>query len=127
MSILGRPSSRHRALAVIRNEFEHIHDTISGIKAEEKVPVPGQNVKPVGYRYLLQLQDKRFEEYLPDGGEAVSVAWLLEGIEELPKRGRRGLEKERFDDRRGGARKQADESVEVVPPTSHGQSAGAGG
>ena len=128
VSILGQEPARHRALAVIRSHFDHIHDTISGIKAEEKIPVPGQDAKPVTYQYLLDLKKKGVREFLPEGGEdMVGVAWLLEGIEELPERGKRGLEKERFDDRGRRSRDPEEESLDVVPPTSRGQSAGAGG
>ena len=82
VSILGREPGRHRALGVIRPNFAQIHETIPGINVEEKVPVPNQTCKPVDYNYLLKLQEKRIEQFLPEGGEEqVSVAWLLEGIE----------------------------------------------
>ena len=127
VSILGQEPARHRALAVIRGHFDHIHDTISGIGAEEKVPVPGQNAKPVSYQYLLNLQKKGVREFLPEGGEdMVSVAWLLEGIQELPESGRRGFEKEELDHRRRRARERDDEPKEIAP-RAHGQTVGAGG
>ena len=44
-------------------------------------PCQGQNGNPG--QYLLKLREKRIEKFLPEGGEEeVSVAWLLEGIEE---------------------------------------------
>ena len=128
VSILGNEPARHRALAVIRSEFDHIHHTISGIKAEEKVPVPGQDAKPVSYQYLLDLKKKGVKEFLPEGGEEmVSVAWLLEGIQELPERGRGRSEKDYFDDPRRRDREGEDEAEEVTAPGTHGQSVGAGG
>ena len=90
VSILGREPGCHRALAVIRDHFASIHDTIPGVTVEEKVPLRGQDSKPVDYQYLLKLREKRIEKFLPEGGEEeVSVAWLLEGIEErrIPKDG----------------------------------------
>ncbi len=83
VSILGREPGRHRALAVIRDHFAHIHETIPGIVVEEKVPVPNQTCKPVEYQHLLDMRREGIEKFLPPGGrEQVSVAWLLEGIEE---------------------------------------------
>ena len=83
VSILGWEPGRHRALAVIRDNFAHIHDTIPGIVVEEKVPVPNQTCKPVEYQHLLDMRREGIEKFLPPGGrEQVSVAWLLEGIEE---------------------------------------------
>ena len=90
VSILGREPGCHRALAVIRDHFASIHDTIPGVTVEEKVPLRGQGSKPVDYQYLLKLREKRVEKFLPEGGEEeVSVAWLLEGIEE-PRMSRDG-------------------------------------
>ena len=90
VSILGREPGCHRALAVIRDHFASIHDTIPGVTVEEKVPLRGQGSKPVDYQYLLKLREKRIEKFLPEGGEEeVSVAWLLEGIEE-PRMSRDG-------------------------------------
>ena len=66
VSILGRPSSRHRALAVIRNEFEHIHDTISGIKAEEKVPIPGAECGARGVSVSLATAGSRVRDLSPE-------------------------------------------------------------
>ncbi len=128
VSILGRQSARHQALAVIRNEFQHIHDTISGIKVAEKVPVPGHDAKPVSYQYLLELRKKGVREFLPEGGEElVGVAWLLEGIEELADPDRHGLGKKGFDRRGRRGREWDDEAEEVTAPARHGQSVGAGG
>ena len=131
VSIVGQEPARHRALAVIRSQFDHIHDTISGIKAEEKVPVPGQDAKPVSYQYLLELRKKGVREFLPEGGEElVDVAWLLEGIEELAGADGRGFEKEGFGRRGRPAREWEDEAEgepEIKAPAPHGQSAGAGG
>ena len=128
VSILGQEPARHRALAVIRSEFEHIHDTISGIKAEEKVPVPGHDAKPVSYQHLLELRKKGVREFLPEGGEElVGVAWLLEGIEELADPDRRGLEKQGVGRRGRRGREWEDEAEEVAAPVTRGQSVGAGG
>ncbi len=131
VSILGQEPARHRALAVIRSEFEHIHDTISGIKAVEKVPVPGQSAKPVSYQHLLELGRKGVKEFLPEGGEElVDVAWLLEGIEELPDAGRRGSEKQGVGRRGRRGRDwedEAEDEAEIKAPATHGESVGAGG
>ena len=100
VSILGREPARHRALAVIRDHFASIHDTIPGVTVEEKVPLRGQGSKPVDYQYLLKLREKGIEKFLPEGGEEeVSVAWLLEGIEE-----RRVPRDSGFDEPRPGRR-----------------------
>ena len=67
VSILGREPGRHQVLAVIRDHFASIHDTILGVTVEEKVPVRGQDCKPVDYQYLLKLREKRSEKFLPEG------------------------------------------------------------
>ena len=45
--------------------------------------MPNQTCKPVEYQHLLDMRREGIEKFLPPGGrEQVSVAWLLEGIEE---------------------------------------------
>ncbi len=118
VSILGREPGRHRALAVIRDHFAHIHDTIPGIVVEEKVPVPNQTCKPVDYQHLLDMRKQGIEKFLPPGGaEQVSVAWLLEGIEE--HRAGRG----EFDDREPGPPLRRRAEAAVVSPGGAGAAA----
>ena len=65
VSILGREPGCHRALAVIRDHFASIHDTIPGVTVEEKVPLRGQGSKPVDYQSRISnlIQTSR-----PSGG-----------------------------------------------------------
>jgi hypothetical protein len=90
VTVRGPEASRRRALSAIRLQFDHIHDTIPGLKPEEKVPVPGQTCKPVDYRHLLKLEERGIETFLPEGAEeAVSVRRLRDGIEGRDERAKR--------------------------------------
>jgi len=71
------------ALSAIRNQLKSIHETISGLEASEKVPVPGHpEIPPLDYEHLVRLEDLGEETYIPEGlGERINVLDLLNGIQ----------------------------------------------
>ena len=74
-------------LAKIRVHFDHIHETIPEINAQEKVPVPGQPGIVVDYRHLLILERKGIDTYIPEGMEEdINVKELLNGVDTETKR-----------------------------------------
>ena len=81
------PARRRAALAVIRDQFRQIHETIPKIGAEEKVPLPDAPGVAVGYEHLLTLEEQRIESFVPEGTKtAYAVQELLNGIEEVRER-----------------------------------------
>lgn len=88
------PSSRRRELlAVIRSEFNAIHQTIKGLEVKEKVPLPNHPKILVDYEHLLNLAEMGIRTFVPEGlKEEVSVNQLLNGIEVKQNRQRRQRE-----------------------------------
>lgn len=89
--VSGRERTRRIFLGVIRSNFDHIHETIPGIKPEEKVPLPDHLEIVVDYRHLLDLEALGETSFIPEGiRERVNVKELLDGVEpEEERRGRR--------------------------------------
>ncbi len=78
---------RRNALAVIREEFRRIHATIPRIGAQEKVPLPDKPGVTVGYRTLLNHEERGLDTIMPDEAERpYAVQELLNGIEDKNKR-----------------------------------------
>ena len=87
----GTSNSRRDFLSKIRGQFEAIHSTITGIKAEVKVPIPGHpEAPPVDYEELIGLLEMD-EEYYKDGKFRikVSIREMLNGIETAEYRERK--------------------------------------
>lgn len=83
----GNARTRRELLAIIRKDFKAIHDTITGIKVQERVPVPGQPKIDVDYKHLLRLEERRDESYLPEGAEEpVNVRDMLDGVAAFEER-----------------------------------------
>ena len=91
--VSGREQTRRTFLGVIRSNFDYIHETIPGIKPEEKVPLPDHPRIVVDYRHLLNLGEMGVENFIPEGiMERYSVKQLLDGVEpEEERRGRRHI------------------------------------
>ena len=80
--IRGPEHTRRDFLSKIRGQFDSIHDTISAIQADEKVPVPDHPEIVVDYKHLLRLQAMGESSFVPEGlGEKVDVRRLLDGVE----------------------------------------------
>ena len=71
------------ALSAFRNQLKSIHQTISGLEASEKVPVPGHpEIPPLDYEHLVTLENLGEETYIPEGlGERINVRDLLNGLQ----------------------------------------------
>ncbi|MBD2500458.1 leucine-rich repeat domain-containing protein [Anabaena azotica] len=91
ISIDGSLSTRRELLAMIRSQFDAIHQTIKGLDAKEKVPLPNQPNIVVDYEYLRKLEDLGETSFIPPGpnSQKISVKELLDGIESAAERERR--------------------------------------
>ena len=54
--VSGVQATRRQLLGIIRSRFEDIHNTITGIEAVEKIPLPGHPNIVLDYKYLLGLE-----------------------------------------------------------------------
>ncbi len=80
--IIGPEAGLRPLLAIIRSQFDAIHDTISRIEADEKVPLPGRPETVVDYEHLLTLEAMGKVTFVPEGlREEVNVKQLLDGVE----------------------------------------------
>ena len=90
-------------LAKIRGQMDSIHKTIEGIKADEKVPIPGHPEVCISYKHLIRLERNRIDKYMPDGmEEKISVSKMLNGIESKKVRESKGQGNIHIDVREGG-------------------------
>src|SRR5262249_27969350 len=83
--VIGNPAGRRRLLSVIRSDFERIHDSISRLKVEEKIPVPGHPGVAVEYETLRVLEEEKENELkVVVNGKLLklNVSELLNGVEE---------------------------------------------
>lgn len=83
IQVRGSASSRRDLLTRIREHLDGIHDTIKGLKVNEKVPLPNHpQIPPVDYRHLVTLERMGEKTFIPEGlAERVSVRSLLNGVE----------------------------------------------
>jgi internalin A len=88
--VRGPASGRRDLLTRIREQLDAIHDTIQGLKAEEKVPLPGRpELPPVDYGWLRELEHEGVSEFYPPGlTEPITVGELLNGVEPRVRRER---------------------------------------
>ena len=76
---------RRQFLYSLRLEFAGIHETISGTKPQEVVPIPGHpTAPPIGYAYLEQLEKLKMDSvpHAAPNGEVLmlNVSDLLNGV-----------------------------------------------
>ena len=92
--ISGNSFTRRDLLSMIRSQFDSIHQTIKGLEAKEKVPIPGYSGIFADYKNLL-VYAERNSPYIPEGlTETFNALELLNGIEseaERRKRQNRGI------------------------------------
>jgi internalin A len=94
IAVSGPGKQPRDLLAVIRHEFEEIHADIKGLKAEEKVPVPGYPDQLFDYRRLLvreAYKESLVEFEAPNGVVKLPLANLLDNWEEQHSRHERAL------------------------------------
>jgi GTPase SAR1 family protein len=81
----GGDGDRRQFLYSLRLEFASIHETISGTKPQEVVPIPGHpDVPPIGYAYLEQLEKMKMDTipHAAPNGQVImlNVQELLNGV-----------------------------------------------
>ncbi|QLE57927.1 COR domain-containing protein [Nostoc sp. TCL26-01] len=87
ISISGNYSGRRELLAMIRSQFDAIHQTIKGLITQEKVPLLAHPQILVDYTHLLDLEELGETSFIPSGLKTkVSVQQLLDGIEPRTQR-----------------------------------------
>ncbi|MBD2449294.1 leucine-rich repeat domain-containing protein [Nostoc sp. FACHB-152] len=99
--ISGSQSTRRELLKAIRTQFKAIHKTITGLIAEEKVPIPGHPHIIADYENLLIYEEKNLP-YIPPGlTEPFDARQILDGIEpEIKRRERQGDREDKYIDKR---------------------------
>lgn len=91
--INGFQSTRRELLAIIRSEFNAIHQSIKRLEVKQKVPIPNYPNILVDYEHLLNLEEMGKQNFVPEGlKEEVSVRQLLDGIEVKQNRQKRQRE-----------------------------------
>jgi internalin A len=88
----GSASTRRELLAIIRSEFNAIHQTIKGLEVKQKVPILKYPNILVDYEHLLNLAEIGIRNFVPEGLKEVSVKQLLDGIEVKQSRQKRQRE-----------------------------------
>jgi len=87
--ISGNSFTRRDLLSMIRSQFDSIHQTIKGLEAKEKVPIPGYSGIFADYKNLL-VYAERNSPYIPEGlTETFNALELLNGIESEAERRKR--------------------------------------
>ncbi|BAZ30312.1 small GTP-binding protein [Cylindrospermum sp. NIES-4074] len=97
ISISGPTATRRELLAMIRSQFDAIHQTIKGLVPEEKVPIPGYPNIVVDYKNLLVYAEKNLPIIPPGLTEAFNARELLNGIETEEERRQRDKDYETID------------------------------
>lgn len=83
---------RREFLSQLRFTFDSLHESITGVKPTEQVPIPGYAGVVVPYKHLLKLEDRGVREQLfPGTDDFISVRKLLNGVEDPSRRHFHGL------------------------------------
>jgi internalin A len=100
ITVIGDPAGRRRLLTLIRSDFEHLHGSISRLRVEEKVPIPGHPKQHVDYG-KLRIMERRgkasFTEVIGDDVVELDVRRLLDGLEDPKTRRREASEDARME------------------------------
>lgn len=90
ITVRGNRAGRRRMLAIIRNHFDAIHNSIARLEVVERVPVQGNAKATVAYRHLLRLEEQNETQYLPENAEThINVIDILNGYETATERQKR--------------------------------------
>jgi internalin A len=83
--ITGAPSSRRRLLAIIRSDFDHIHNIVCKTsKPQEMVPIPDHPDVLIPYKKLQVMENKGtklFEDVVGEDVIEFNVTKLLNGVD----------------------------------------------
>ena len=91
ISISGA-GQRRQFLSMLRFTFDSLHESITGTRPTEQVPIPGHPGVVVPYSHLLVLEENNIrQQILPGMSEPVDVQVLLGTIEEPAQRQFQGL------------------------------------
>ena len=91
ISISGQ-GNRREFLSMLRFTCDSLHQSITGTKPTEQVPIPGYPNVVVSYAHLLKLEEKGIHEYMFEGtDDFLSVRALLGNIEDPSRRQLQGL------------------------------------
>ena len=114
ISITGKEKTRWEFLTVIRSHFNHIHDSIVKIEANEKVPLPEHKEIVLDYKDLLGLEEMgKLKHPIPKLKIEVDIKLLLDGIE-LPEERMRERETGIYEERgRSHKREKPSEQLPV--------------
>jgi small GTP-binding protein len=83
----GNPNTRRSSLAAIRNNFESIHQSISALEVDERVPLPDNPKVSISYKHLLKLETKGETNYFPEGSDRdYNIREVLDGISSIEER-----------------------------------------
>jgi len=90
IAVQGDVDSRRERLAVVRDAFRYVHNTIPALKPKEEVPLPDKPEVAVSYSHLLKLETAGERSYFPEGAEKpYLVVELLNGVDSALYRLRR--------------------------------------
>lgn len=84
VSVSGLPSGRRRLLAIIRSDFEHIHQDMPSLKPQEMVPLPNHPEVVIPYKKLNAFEReglRTFHEVIGDRVVELNVYDLLNGVD----------------------------------------------
>ncbi len=83
----GNPSTRRSALAAIRNTFDNIHQSISALEVDQRVPLPDDPKVSISYKHLLKLESRGEINCFPEGSDRdYNIRELLDGISTIDER-----------------------------------------
>ncbi|MFM6621944.1 MAG: COR domain-containing protein [Dolichospermum sp.] len=87
--ISGNSSTRKELLAIIRSQFDSIHQTIRNLEAKEKVPIPRHPGIFADYENLLAYAEENLD-FIPEGlTRTFNAREVLNGIESEAERQKR--------------------------------------
>jgi internalin A len=85
IAVEGMEHTRRDTLSAIRYQLDEIHNSIKGLGAQKRVPIPSApDAEPLEYEYLLMLErEGQIEHLVKDGTRLVkiNVRQVLSGIE----------------------------------------------
>jgi internalin A len=94
ISVQGPAATRRHALAEIRRALDEIHQSISKLGIEAKVPLPDEPSVVVDYEYLLRLEQRGIGSFLPPGSEVeYRVKDLLDLVRDTSRRATGGAKR----------------------------------
>jgi internalin A len=80
----GNPNTRRSTLAAIRHTFASIHQSISALEVDDRVPLPDNPKVSVSYKHLINLEQRGKTDYSPEGSNRdYNIRELLDGYKLL--------------------------------------------